>query len=621
MITKFQENKYRFFSLTTMALVLSFALYVALDSIYMGYEDNDVQFTIKALAQVQPQQLQPPPTQSSLLYGSNASNTANPPTLHNQNSVSKESNITNFSDGLEALYDKVDQSVVQVTQHTNEPGASRLGSGFIYDSEGHIITNYHVVAGNKINELFDITFIDGTMYRAEIVGVDPFAEIAVLKIIPEEGSEIQDKLVPLKIGNFSDVDVGQRVAAVGNPFGLSASITEGIISGLGRSLPAFSPEGTTQTPFVEEIMPTYSIPNIIQTDAAINPGNSGGPLLNMRGEVIGINTAIFSTTGAYSGVGFAIPSYQIQQVVPALITRGEYQHPYLGISGMDLNTDIAEAMNLENNTGFLVIQVTAGSPAEEAGIQGGAIVTEINGRDVELGGDVIIGVDDKPIRKIDDLLSYLEKEKQVGENINLTIIRNGQVHNLGLTLEARPVSTVLGTEAIQAQGNRPTLGVTGTEMTPEIAQQVKAPPDLFQTDQGFLVIDVLRNGSAEKAGIRGGYISSIINGNQIELGGDIILKIEDVPVRTGQDIRNALSTKQIGDTIQVMIFRDNQTLSLPVTLEPPSADLSEGEIPMVPNKPSPFEHFDPFNNFDEGIYESCSRILGEETCDRLFGTR
>ncbi|HEU5120527.1 MAG TPA: trypsin-like peptidase domain-containing protein, partial [Candidatus Nitrosocosmicus sp.] len=248
-------------------------------------------------------------------------------TNNNNNILSSTNNSFNESlqEDLIKLYDKVDDSVVQITQDSNLPGASRLGSGFVYDKEGHIVTNYHVVAGDTINKEFDVTFTDGTGYKATIVGVDPFAEIAVLKIPIENNTEVIEKLVPLQIGNFSEVNVGQRVAAIGNPFGLSASITDGIVSGLGRVLPAL-PSENNQISIVEDT-PAFSIPDIIQTDAAINPGNSGGPLLNMKGEVIGINTAIFSATGVYSGVGFAIPSYLLQKVVPSIISTGEYQHP------------------------------------------------------------------------------------------------------------------------------------------------------------------------------------------------------------------------------------------------------------------------------------------------------
>jgi serine protease Do len=549
--------------------------------------------------------------------------------INNNTISSSNSSGKPAEEDLIKLYDKVDQSVVQVTQNSNIPGKSRLGSGFVYDKEGHIVTNYHVVAGDNVNKEFDITLTDGSAYKAKIVGMDPYAEIAVLKIPVENNTQVREKLIPLQVGNFSEVNVGQRIAAVGNPFGLSASITEGIVSGLGRLLPALSPEIDQMPPPVEDT-PAFSIPNIIQTDAAINPGNSGGPLLNMNGEVIGINTAIFSATGVYSGVGFAIPSYLIQKVVPSLITTGEYQHPYLGISGTDIDADIAEIMNLQNTTGFLVIQVTSGSPADKAGIHGGSILTKIDGRDVELGGDVIIGIDDKPIRKIDDLLSYLDKEKRVGENVTLSIVRNGQIEDKDLTLAARPTSTVLGSEITQEiQADRPTLGVTGINVTPEIALQMNVPPNITNGGKGFLVIDVLRNGSAESAGIRGGYIASNIGGNQIELGGDIIIGIDNNTIGSVEDVKKALSTKQIGDSVQLTIYRDNSTLSIPVVLKQESQqDGVKNTIPLpppslspqIPGDSAPFQPFNPFNDFgDEGIYDQCVEIMGKDTCDRLFG--
>lgn len=564
---------------------------------------------------------------------SNITNSDNSFMIANNNTLSSGNSSDNSpEEDLIKLYDKVDQSVVQVTQDSNVPGASRLGSGFVYDKEGYVVTNYHVVAGDSVNKEFDVTFTDGTGYKATVVGVDPFAEIAVLKIPLENNTEVMKKLIPLQIGDFSKVNVGQRVAAIGNPFGLSASITEGIISGLGRVLPAL-PSENSPIPLVEDT-PAFSIPDIIQTDAAINPGNSGGPLLNMRGEVIGINTAIFSATGVYSGVGFAIPSYLIQKVVPSIITTGEYQHPYLGVSGTDIDSDIAEMMNLKNTTGFLVIQVTSGSPAEKAGIHGGAILTEIEGREVELGGDVIVGIDDKSIRKIDDLLSYLDREKKVGENVTLTIIRNGQVQEIGLTLAARPDSTISDDETMQEiQNNSPSLGITGINVTPEIALQINVPSNIVDGgEKGFLVIDVLRNSSAEDAGIRGGYISSNINGNQIELGGDIIIGIENVTIGSVEDIRKALSTKQVGDTVQLTVYRDNRTVEIPVTLKegsesdqvesllPPSSPFSPSPSPNIPRDDSPFQQpFNPFKDFSNDIYNQCVEIAGKDACDRLFG--
>ncbi len=614
LLDKLTNDKRKFLFFSTMIVSLSLGFYLIPNTINTMVTSSQIFDSVFA------QQASPsmPNTDNSF---TNAS--LNNDTLSSSNSSSKP------AEDLIKLYDKVDQSVVQVTQKSDIPGKSRLGSGFVYDNEGHIVTNYHVVAGDNISKEFDVTLTDGSTYKAKVVGVDPYAEIAVLKIPLENNTQVNEKLIPLQVGNFSEVSVGERVAAVGNPFGLSASITEGIVSGLGRLLPALPPEMDQIPPLVED-SPAFSIPNIIQTDAAINPGNSGGPLLNMNGEVIGINTAIFSNTGVYSGVGFAIPSYLIQKVVPSLITTGEYQHPYLGISGTDIDADIADIMNLQNTTGFLVIQVTADSPADKAGIHGGSILTKIDGRDVELGGDVIIGIDDKPIRKIDDLLSYLDKEKKVGENVTLSIVRNGQVEKTDLTLAARPTSTVLGSEIMQdTKEDRPALGINGINVTPEIASQMNVPSNITNGGKGFLVIDVLRNGSAESAGVKGGYIASNIDGNQVELGGDIIIGIDNTTIGSVEDIKNALSTKQIGDSAQLTIYRDNSTLNVPVVLKKGSQqDLVKNTTPLLPpytlpqnpGDSSPLQPFNPFNDFgDEGIYNQCVEIMGKDNCDRLFG--
>ena len=616
-IDKMMNDKRKFLFFSTIVIVLSLGFYLIPNTI--NTMDTSGQIFVSSFAQQTPPAI---PTTDDNFTSAN---------INNNNLSSSSNNSDNpAEEDLTKLYEKVDQSIVQVTQKSNIPGESRLGSGFVYDKEGHIVTNYHVVSGDNISKEFDITFTDGSTYKAKVVGSDPYAEIAVLKIPLENNTQVSEKLIPLQIGNFSEVSVGQRVAAVGNPFGLSASITEGIISGLGRLLPALSPE-MNQIPLIED-SPAFSIPNIIQTDAAINPGNSGGPLLNMNGEVIGINTAIFSATGVYSGVGFAIPSYLIQKVVPSLITTGEYQHPYLGISGTDIDADIAEIMKLQNTTGFLVIQVTAGSPADKAGIHGGSILTKIDGRDVELGGDVIVGIDDKPIRKIDDILSYLDREKKVGENVTLSIVRNGQIEKLDLTLANRPASTVLGSEIMQeTREDKPALGITGINVTPEIASQMNVPANITNGDKGFLVIDVLKNGSAESAGVRGGYIASNIDGNQIELGGDIIVGIDNTTIGSVEDIKKALSTKQIGDSAQLTIYRDNSTLNVPIVLKKESQqDLVKNTIPLfpppstspqLPGDSSPFQPFNPFNDFgdDRGIYDQCVKIMGKDTCDKLFG--
>ena len=351
-------------------------------------------------------------------------------------------NNTNSSElSLPDLFSKVEKSVVQVasTDDIDISSSSRLGSGFIFDRNGHIVTNYHVIAGGAIQGNVQITFLDGSAYNARLIGGDPFSDLAVLRL---NGENIpSDKLEPLPIGDSTTLRVGEGVVAIGNPFGLSGSMTEGIISGLGRMLPsAEQEEGSDTIPSDLDTSTGFLIPDIIQTDAPINPGNSGGPLLNIQGEVIGINTAIFSTTGASAGIGFAIPSNTVRKVVPSLITKGEYQHPYLGIIGVDITPEMARALGLTDARGFLVTEVTDGSPAQKAGIRGGSSLTNINGREIAMGGDVIVKVDDKTVRKIDDILTYLEREKNVGDTVQFTVLRNGGTESINLTLGPRPTA-------------------------------------------------------------------------------------------------------------------------------------------------------------------------------------
>src|SRR5919108_2177092 len=342
---------------------------------------------------------------------------------------------------LPDLFSKVEKSVVQVAskEDTGISLGSRLGSGFVYDRNGHIVTNYHVIVGGTSEGKVKITFLDGSTYNARLIGGDPFSDLAVLKLDKENIPS--HKLVPLPVGDSTTLRVGERVVAIGNPFGLSGSMTEGIVSGLGRMLPSAEQEEELEMiPSNPTSSAGFLIPDIIQTDAPINPGNSGGPLLNIRGEVIGINTAIFSTTGASAGIGFAIPSNTIKKVVPSLITKGNYQHPYLGIVGVDITPEIADALGLKEARGFLVTDVSSGSPAQKAGIQGGGSLTNVNGREIAMGGDVILKVDKHTVRKLDDVLTYLEREKKVGEVVQLTILRNGGTENINLTLGPRPTS-------------------------------------------------------------------------------------------------------------------------------------------------------------------------------------
>ena len=338
---------------------------------------------------------------------------------------------TNNTSTLTDLFEQTQQSVVQVSGTLSEDdpffGIS-LGSGFIYDNSGHIITNYHVVAGSDPNDI-SITFIDGTVYRARVVGTDQYSDLAVLRVEDDIPAE---KLMPLPLANSSGLLVGQEVVAIGNPFGLSGSMTEGIVSGLNRLIPVY------QDPFSDITTPAFSIPDVIQTDAAINPGNSGGPLLNMQGEVVGINSAIFSTTGGFAGVGFSVPSNTIAKVAPVLIERGFFEHPWLGVSGIDMTPEIAEAIGLGEPRGFLVIEVAPGGPADSAGVQGGDTPMQLNGREIPIGGDVVLAINDRDVRKIDDVLGYLQQATQVGETVTLTVWRDGQIIEIDVILGARP---------------------------------------------------------------------------------------------------------------------------------------------------------------------------------------
>ena len=342
-----------------------------------------------------------------------------------------ENSTAQGSLSLPDLFTKVQKSVVQVTErdNSNELGA-RLGSGFVYDKDGHVITNYHVVTpGTNNNNELQVTFLDGNVYPADLVGVDQFADLAVIKV----KNISSDKLPPLPLANSSSLRIGESVVAIGNPFGLSGSMTQGIVSGLGRLLPSNENQDNFAGPGS-----SFSIPNIIQTDAAINPGNSGGPLIDTQGRVVGINTAIFSNTGVYSGVGFAIPSNTISKVATSLIQNGSYHHPYIGIVGLSLIPDLSKKIGLNQTKGFLITSITKGSPADKSGLRAGSTTTTINGRDVEVGGDIILKIDNREVSKIDDILAYLESQKHVGDKVHFTILRDNKIKELDLLLGDRP---------------------------------------------------------------------------------------------------------------------------------------------------------------------------------------
>ncbi|HEY66349.1 MAG TPA: PDZ domain-containing protein [Caldilineae bacterium] len=324
---------------------------------------------------------------------------------------------------LTAVYQKVNPSVVNIT--VRQPVPHKLngedfftegqGSGFVWDKQGHIVTNHHVVA--NASEI-EVTFWNDVSVSAEIVGTDPDSDIAVIKVdvSPEE-------LYPVELGDSDQVRVGERAIAIGNPFGYEGTLTVGIISAVGRSIPAVT---------------GFQIPEAIQTDAAINPGNSGGPLLDARGRVIGVNAQIRSLVQANSGVGFAIPINLVKRVVPALIETGRYEHPWLGISGVTLSPSMARDLELPVERGILIIDVIPRSPAAEAGLRPGTRTVNYKGRRIEIGGDIIVQIDDQPLHNFDDLLIYLSRHTSPGQEVILTVARDGKLVEVPVTLGVRP---------------------------------------------------------------------------------------------------------------------------------------------------------------------------------------
>jgi len=337
--------------------------------------------------------------------------------------VSAQSNvpISDLEARLMALYEEVNPAVVSIQVEEQVGGRLVLGqgSGFVIDMLGHIVTNYHV-AGNA--RTIQVTFADGLILEGELIGGDPDSDLAVVQVDPA-----QVDVQPLALGDSDALRVGQSVVAIGNPFGLAGSMTTGIVSGLERELPS-------QTTLLNGAH--FNIPGIIQTDAAINPGNSGGPLLNLAGEVVGVNTAIESTTQQNSGVGFAVPSNVVARIVPVLIEHGSYTHPYLGISGTDITLSIRERLGLDaSQRGALVVSVTSGGPAARAGVQASRLDSRGN---IIAGGDIIVSIDGQAVTSFGDLLAYLYDETTVGQTVTLGILRNGQQITLPVTLAARP---------------------------------------------------------------------------------------------------------------------------------------------------------------------------------------
>ena len=333
---------------------------------------------------------------------------------------------------LANLYARLVPSVVNIevvldTPHDSIMTSTASGSGFVFDSAGHIVTNAHVVNGVRT---INVTFSDGAVAEATLVGEDLYSDLAVVRVEVDPA-----RLLPIPFANSDEVRVGQRAVAIGNPFGLGSSMTTGIVSAIGRQLPSAEMTGGTNIGFQN--------PSIIQVDAPINPGNSGGPLLNSRGELIGINTAIRTETGVFEGVGFAVPANTVARVVPDLLDDGQVSYSWMGITSQSSEDGfsvaaLADTLNLPVPAGVLISSVTPNSPAARAGLQGGNREVVVRDRPICTGGDILVAVNGTPIRTMDDLVGYLVVNTRPGDSVTLTVVRGTDTFELPVELDARP---------------------------------------------------------------------------------------------------------------------------------------------------------------------------------------
>jgi serine protease Do len=429
-------------------------------------------------------------------------------------------------------------------QQPPEQYQSALGSGFVWDQNGYIVTNNHVISNaDKI----EVTFSDGTILPATLVGADPDSDLAVIKV-----DVAASQLHPVQMGDSSVVKVGQLAIAIGNPFGLKGTMTTGIISAVGRSLPAS-----------ETSAQSYTIPDVIQTDTPINPGNSGGVLVDAQGQVLGVTSAIESPVRANAGIGFAIPSSIVKNVVPVLIKDGKYIHPWLGISGTTLVPDLAKAMNLDaSQRGALVAEILPNSPAEKSGLRGSNKDVTIDGQSVKVGGDVITAIDNQQVVEMDGLIAYLASSTKVDQKVSLTILRDGKQETINVTLAARPSAEEPGSENASFVTRGIQLGILGMTVDQSIAKEMSLPDG----QQGVLVEQVEPGSLADFAGLLAGSKSVIINGQEVMLGGDIITAINGQPIASIEELKGALAQLPSDQELSLTILRDGAESQ--ITIQP-----------------------------------------------------
>ena len=352
--------------------------------------------------------------------------------LDKQSSVNKSEENNKFENlkllkakefQLNTIYSTSLPSIVHIKVRQTVPGffqnqeRTGQGSGFIWDTEGNIVTNYHVVASASI---VDVEFADGSQYSASVIGLDPNSDLAIIKVNPK--GKI---LTPLNLGDSTNVKVGNHTIVIGSPFGQEFSMSSGIVSAIKRTVPS------------RNVM--FSIPNVIQTDAAINPGNSGGPLLDIEGNVIGINSQIISRSGGNEGIGFAIPINSVKKIIPTLIKGERFEYPYIGITGMDLNTNLKKALEIDSEIkGVMIVDVVKGSPADLGGLLGYTGTVSDNNNSYPSGGDILTAINTIPIKSMSDLLTLLFSDYSPGDSVTFTILRDSSSFDLDITLISRP---------------------------------------------------------------------------------------------------------------------------------------------------------------------------------------